>query len=102
MHDGDMAKHPLDEGDGDTDMTVKHVELVDLTVPEEHETPEKPAVLTLSTHLYEARTWRISWATHSIWLHFWTSDGMYVQSFAFSVIASFSLLIDQTSYKFLA
>ena len=50
MHDGDMAKHPLDEGDGDTDMTVKHVELVDLTVPEEHETPEKPAVLTEEQH----------------------------------------------------
>ena len=31
-------------------MTVKHVELVDLTVPEEHETPEKPAVLAEEQH----------------------------------------------------
>ena len=29
---------------------VKHVELVDLTVPEEQETPEKPAVLTEEQH----------------------------------------------------
>ena len=50
VHDGDMEKHPLDDGDGDTDMTVKHVELVDLTVPEEQETPEGPAMLTEEEH----------------------------------------------------
>ena len=50
VHDGDMEKHPLDDGDGDTDMTVKHVELVDLTVPEEQETPEEPAMLTEEQH----------------------------------------------------
>ena len=31
-------------------MTVKHVELVDLTVPADQETPEKPAVLTEEQH----------------------------------------------------
>jgi hypothetical protein len=50
VHDGDMAKHPLDDGDGDTDMTVKHVELVDLTAPEEQETPEEPSALTEEQH----------------------------------------------------
>ena len=31
-------------------MTVKHVELVDLTVPEKEETPEEPAMLTEEQH----------------------------------------------------
>ena len=38
------------DGDGDTDMTVKHVELVDLTAAEEQETPEEPAMLTEEQH----------------------------------------------------
>ena len=37
-----------------------------------------------------ARTWSISWATHSICLHCWKSNGTYVHSCEFSVIASFS------------
>ena len=31
-------------------ITVKHVELVDLTAPEEQETPQEPAVLTEEQH----------------------------------------------------
>eukprot|EP01043_Picozoa_sp_COSAG02_P060812 COSAG02_NODE_8028_length_2741_cov_2.982967_1_plen_319_part_10 len=50
VHDGDTEKHPLDDGDGDTDMTIKHVELVDLTAPEEQETPAEPATLTEEQH----------------------------------------------------
>ncbi len=48
QHDGDHKKHPLIEGDGDTDMSVKHIELVDLTVPDG--TEADPLTLTEEEH----------------------------------------------------
>ena len=51
VHSGDHEKHPLVEGDGDTDMSVKHVELIDLTVDDPAgDGPVEPLAITEEQH----------------------------------------------------